>query len=203
MSNDTATKPPVHSATLPPGTYVVGDPCYSIDNDRWMEWLEAADYMNEDHDHILAASLDGHLAVAVGTDYGDGQYEDNLGNSFPVDAGLIGLVPLAIATKNDVGDERVLVTLNTETEVGIREDGIITLGPHEIDTDPNYCNDCNDTMEKGSHRYLCEFCEEEQERQAAACPDCGADYGQEYDGEVCWSCGLNAPEDDDEDDEDD
>lgn len=208
MSNDTETitdNPPCFSAVVPPGTYVVGDPCYSVPDERWMEWLEAADYRNEHRDHILAAELDGRMVVGVHTSYGDGEYQDTLGNSFGVDAGLIGLVPIEVADKNSVGDERVLVVLDEETEIGILEDGIITLGPHEIDTDPQRCEWCEENLKGSGLNWtnLCRDCEFEQEEQeerdriAEQCPDCGE---EDCGGDLCDEC--QAIEDaEDEDDE--
>jgi hypothetical protein len=79
-------------AIVPPGEYYVGDPCYAVPNDKWMEWLEDAEYMIQDQRHVLYAEVYGYPAVGVSTMYGDGQYRGSDGNTYPVDAGLLGLV---------------------------------------------------------------------------------------------------------------
>lgn len=86
----------INQITIPAGTYVIGDPCYSVPDARWLEWLEAADYMNVGRG-VLHAELDGCTVVGVSTAYGDGVYHSNLGHELDVDAGLIGLVDVRIA----------------------------------------------------------------------------------------------------------
>lgn len=80
------------SATVPAGTYRIGDPCYSVPQDRWLEWLEAAG--NEKGRRCLLAEIDGRPVLGIGTQYGDGEYFDQHGRAYGVDAGLIGLVPV-------------------------------------------------------------------------------------------------------------
>lgn len=77
---------------LPAGTYRLGDPCYSVPDDRWSEWLQAAGLSNEKRN--LYATLDGFPVLGLGTQYGDGEYLDQRGRTYGVDAGLIGLVPV-------------------------------------------------------------------------------------------------------------
>lgn len=86
-------------ATLPAGDYLVGDPCYASAHhgtmDWWMDWLNAADFTKED---LLDAEALGHRVVAVSTAYGDGCYPASMGShfSYPVDAGLLGVVPVEL-----------------------------------------------------------------------------------------------------------
>lgn len=117
---------------MPAGEYIIGDPCYSVPNDRWMEWLNAADYMNPDKS-VIAAELDGYPIVGVNTMYGDGTYYDQFGNAYDVDAGLIGLVSTSIGNW-DVGGEPSIVTFSTPFEC-FRDGGVIHLGSYEIQTD--------------------------------------------------------------------
>jgi hypothetical protein len=97
--------------TVPAGTYVVGDPCYTVPGDAWMAWLEASDYDIPGRYHVLAAYVTTttltktgkertrkHLCVGISTAYGDGCYEDAEGREYAVDAGLIGLVPAGVFT---------------------------------------------------------------------------------------------------------
>jgi hypothetical protein len=131
----------VRKATVPAGDYYVGDPCYSVPDDLWMAWLEAADYTTPGREHVLVADIDGHPAVGVSTAFGDGVYEDWEGREYPVDAGLIGLVPVRVAkddgqTTWDHSPDmnyRHRVTF-TEPATCYHEDGTIHLGPITIET---------------------------------------------------------------------
>lgn len=131
----------ITKATLPAGEYVVGDPCYAIPEHRWAEWLEAADYTNQRH--ILVAELDGVPAVGVGTAFGDGFYHDQDGRAYPVDAGLIGLVPTSLA----VGDHSVVVTFDKPVECWY-DDGTIHLGDIVIETDEDLDDEDDDYLDE-------------------------------------------------------
>ena len=131
----------IGSVTMPAGRYWVGDPCYAVPNDRWMEWLEAADYQNEPR--YLLAELDGRPVLGISTAYGDGQYWGRSGEGpFPVDAGLIGLVPVELADDNVTGMH--LVEFDRPFECRYEDDaGLIVLGHIEIETDPEEVQECS------------------------------------------------------------
>lgn len=84
--------------TLPAGKYFVGDPCYVIeDSDLWSKFCDKYfDYSEEHVSTVSGAVINGHMVVASGTALGDGFYEDESGNGYSVDAGLIGLTPEAL-----------------------------------------------------------------------------------------------------------
>lgn len=136
-------RPIRREVTLPPGDYVVGDPCYMIDRADWMAWLEAADYENESREHVLAANIDDALAVGVPTAHGDGAYVDQFGYEYGVDAGLIGAVPVHVA---DAATDSAYVTMGA---VGVTvftfnapfrcyyDNGTVVIGHLRIDTDPD------------------------------------------------------------------
>lgn len=83
-----------HAVTVPQGTYILGDPCYVISNDDWDEWLRRPTEYG--YGGVLPG---GHFAIGFKTQFGDGLYPAFRpgGNvaTLPVDAGLVGLVPLA------------------------------------------------------------------------------------------------------------
>lgn len=116
---------------MPAGEYYVGDPCYAVPNERWMEWLEAADYENERR--FLLADLDGYPVLGIGTAYGDGMYEDEDYNQYPVDAGLIGLVPVEVA--DDSCASRRVRFPHTFMCTYVEEYRMIVLGNIRIDTE--------------------------------------------------------------------
>ena len=122
----------VRTVTIPAGNYYVGDPCYSVPGDLWMPWLEAADYETSSREHVLVADIDGKPVVGVSTAFGDGVYRGSDGFNYPVDAGLIGLVPASIA-KAATSNLRNLVEF--KEPVTCRYDGgTITLGHIRIET---------------------------------------------------------------------
>lgn len=123
--------------TIPSGTYWIGDPCYTIPYDDWMEWLEAADYTSDSR--ILEARLSGEhrYAVALNTAYGDGEYLDQNGRNYGVDAGLLGLVSYDWAEDKNKHEEegtRYLVTFSGPTLVKY-DNGQLTFGHIVIETD--------------------------------------------------------------------
>ena len=178
------------AATLPAGTYVVGDPCYSIPDEKWMDWLTNSDFTNVERDHVLVAPVDGQLAVGVHTAFGDGVYRGSDGNEYGVDAGLIGLVPLSVAEKNSVGDDRVVVTF--DKPFVCRNDGeTIVLGHITIPTgdtdDDERCDNCGSPHDGWSS--VCDDCQENH------CEGCGTTIDQ-YESH-CDGCNDDNDEDDD------
>jgi len=126
----------VHTETvarMPAGEYWVGDPCYAVPADRWMEWLEAAGYQTQDR--YLLAHLDGKPVLGISTAHGDGCYPDDHGNEYPVDAGLIGLVPVEIAADNDAHHLEGMHRVRFDSDFECRYDeGVIVLGHIAINT---------------------------------------------------------------------
>ena len=116
--------------TIEPGVYWLGDPCYAIPNNDWMTWLKAARYETR---NTLDATLNGHRAIAFGTLYGDGCYEGSDGNNYPVDAGLIGLVPVAL-NANVRPDLAVKVTFTAPTVCEARANGDLVFGDITVHT---------------------------------------------------------------------
>ena len=76
--------------------FVITDICYVLSRDVYFDfWIEKKDGA----DGIFEVN---GFSFAVGsTAYGDGLYIDNYGNKYPVDAGIIGLVPLELVGKKD------------------------------------------------------------------------------------------------------
>ena len=72
------------------GTYYIGDLCYVM-HDRWDEFCNLTIVGNKvlDGEFNLA---DGRRFATFTTQWGDGTYKDELGNEYPVDAGLIGCI---------------------------------------------------------------------------------------------------------------
>lgn len=123
--------------TMPPGQYYVCDPCYVVPNDRWDEWLEAADYTNAGR--YLLAELDGLPILGIGTAYGDGEYYDQKGNAYTVDSGLIGitptrLIPAKVVRRSSLLYSRFVTAKFQEPFKCYYDEGKIIFGRIEIDT---------------------------------------------------------------------
>jgi len=82
----------IDTVYVPAGKYVIGDPCYTVPEADWIKLLESCDYF----DRPIGIS-GGYEVLAFHTQFGDGVYRDQKRNKFPVDAGLIGLVPVEYA----------------------------------------------------------------------------------------------------------
>lgn len=118
---------------LQPGKYYIGDLCYVL-HDRWDEFCQLTinGYAVKDGVFTLA---DGTQFATYTTAYGDGVYDDNYGNSYPVDAGLIG----CIRVDDIVESERKNLNLGNVVEFNgwvetSAVDGVISFNNITIDT---------------------------------------------------------------------
>jgi hypothetical protein len=122
------------------GTYYVGDLCYVM-HDRWDEFCNLT--------IVGQKVLDGEFNLADGTRfatfttaYGDGTYKDELGNEYPVDAGLIGCIRV-----EDIAPAELANTVNGRVVEFVRDfttfsaGGVISFGTVSIDTDPEYAEE--------------------------------------------------------------
>lgn len=118
---------------IPAGTYFLGDPCYAVEDADWTPLLHSCDFFDGSAKGTLPS---GEHVVAFSTAYGDGEYHSQFGDAFPVDAGLIGLVPWTgsetqvEAVKDLLG---IKVTFETDTNA-FSDDGVLVFGHIEIDT---------------------------------------------------------------------
>jgi hypothetical protein len=129
------------SVIVPAGAYWLGDPCYSVPDEMWMPWLEAADFKGQDG--VLWARVPGtdHRVLGFSTAYGDGTYIGSNGFEYGVDAGLIGLVPQALAPLPKY-PELVSAIVFVEDTRCTTEDGVLIFGHVSINTaDEGYDDD--------------------------------------------------------------
>lgn len=132
------------SFVLPAGKYILGDPCYVIDTpSHWLgflnncadrdeeEYPEGGDICNGYYENLP----DGTKVLAFATSYGDGAYSDQYGNKYPVDSGMIGLVPYNYAP-DYTNTDRLSKLIDFEEEtLCFTKDGILTFGNYIIDTE--------------------------------------------------------------------
>ena len=130
---------------MPAGKYYVGDLCYVMSDDEWEEFCSITINGNKVIDGEFQMK-DGRLFATYGTAYGDGVYNDQYGNSYSVDAGLIGCIGV-----KDIRAEKYenLLDLGSIMEFdksfatsGGRGDegweGLIQIGHVMIETNPEY-----------------------------------------------------------------
>ncbi len=126
------------SYIVPAGKYWLGDPCYIIKDQDWLHFCNEHSF-NETEVNSCVSLSDGTPVLAFSTYYGDGCYSDQHGNSYPVDAGLIGLVPWEYTEKFTEKDSTCYLSLSnvvefTEDTLCFTADGILTFGNYIIDT---------------------------------------------------------------------
>ena len=129
---------------VPAGKYILGDPCYAVPDGEWMELLESCDYFNTPIGTIRRSPKSGTFnvmetfkVVAFNTRWGDGCYEGTDGCLYPVDAGLIGLVPVEAVDMDALRDDLcTVVTFTTPVKCSSNGDGKLRFGSITIDTDP-------------------------------------------------------------------
>ena len=124
--------PEIIKVIVTPGKYVLGDPCYVVPQEDWQPLLESCDYFN-----LPVGLCKGYQVLAFSTKYGDGTYADNKRRHYPVDAGLIGLVPWAYAIGVDPELSQV-VEFKNSTTCTRTSDGVLTFGNIVINTDSSY-----------------------------------------------------------------
>lgn len=81
---------------LPKGEYFIGDPCYCFDYTTWMRLLTETNYLQGAQVPLFKNNDEERHLVAFDTAYGDGVYEDEDGNEYPVDSGMLGAVPVEL-----------------------------------------------------------------------------------------------------------
>lgn len=121
------------------GTYYVGDPCYCMGGQKWMEFLRAwyrdpeafidGDGNSAPKDNPLNASVvetpEGK-AFIMSTGFGDGCLADSDGNTYGIDSGTIGVVQVGLVNRDDTLECTRKVYLGGPVSV-VYEDGVLSL----------------------------------------------------------------------------
>jgi hypothetical protein len=115
------------------GKYYVGDLCYVL-GDRWTEVCDLIITPNGTCLNGEFELTDGTKFAIYGTAYGDGVYQDQEGNPYPVDSGSIGCVLVDQITEGHLditlGN---IIDFSEDFSTG-EDDGTIQFGEVEIDT---------------------------------------------------------------------
>jgi len=131
------------TALMPAGTYYVGDLCYLLTDKTDKVYDDLV--LGFDNDgkavDIKAGRRKVFSAFYANTAHGDGQYSDNIGNKYSVDAGILGVVQLlsadliAQAKKLDADGHAKVILFPEDFRVDRDEDGTFTFGHLTIVTD--------------------------------------------------------------------
>lgn len=136
---------------MPAGKYYVGDLCYVMNDKEWDQFCSITTKGNQCLDGEFEMP-DGRKFATYGTKFGDGEYRDQHGNRYAVDAGLIGciLVDDIRAEKYD-NLEKLGAVHEFKTDFvtsGGRSDydwtGTIQFGRIRIETNPQDEYECED-----------------------------------------------------------
>ena len=123
---------------LKAGKYFIGDPCYAIKDELWSEFCNNLFNAEAERNFTGEVILRGVKIFVSNTQYGDGCYEDQYGNSYSVDAGLIGAVPLEegiTKEENEFADLGLIVDIDRDFNCYyLDEDGTIEINGHIIET---------------------------------------------------------------------
>lgn len=130
---------------MPAGVYYVGDLCYVMSDEEWQDFCKITTEGRDCLDGEFTMP-DGRRFATYSTKYGDGEYRDQYGYHYGVDAGLIGciLVDDIRAEKYDnlsslgsiVKFEKDFNTKGGEEHSRCCWDGVIHIGHVRIETDP-------------------------------------------------------------------
>ena len=132
---------------VPAGKYVLGDPCYAVPEDAWYPLLQSCNYFDDPIGTVKDATRH-FLVLAFSTKWGDGSYRGTDGNVYPVDAGLIGLVPVEVIGMDALRDDLcTVVTFDKPTKCSSDGEGKLRFGHITIDTDPAQDEDDEDEDE--------------------------------------------------------
>ena len=124
---------------VPKGSYVIGDPCYAVPDKDWLPLLQSCNYF-EDPIGTIKDETRQFSVLGFSTKWGDGSYRGSDGNVYPVDAGLIGLVPVEMVEEladHDGDYDGVIVKFDRDTLCVNDGSGKLKFGHITIDTDPS------------------------------------------------------------------
>jgi hypothetical protein len=131
---------------LAAGRYIIGDPCYHIPGDQW-------DAVNDQSNCFAFRPLanfttfDGRqgTVVAFQTFEGDGLYKDLVDREFPVDSGLIGIIPFGDIDPRELNLKGAhAIEFTAPFTCRETNEGTLIFGYIEINTADETSDDLND-----------------------------------------------------------
>ena len=144
--------------------FYIGDPCYAIADNQWMDFLKVLWEAQESDLFDGNFTWKGENVFCHSTAYGDGIYASLQGINFPVDAGVLGAIPLTLCDQY-LSDDEVVVEMTDSNHLGSCEDGLFLIGNFSISTknedDDHECENCGRHIEC-FYDSLCSTCEQEE-----------------------------------------
>ena len=135
--------------------FYIGDICYALADDVYNGiWGHVHGF----DDGCFEVPKKGHSFGVGSTAYGDGCYEDEDGNKYGVDAGVIGIVPLELCEKGTSGGTVIETPGDSRFEFYEGRFRFMLPGGKEVRIDTNYEDDEDDYEED----YNC-YCEDEDD----------------------------------------
>lgn len=191
-------KPSVTSGTIKSNTgFYIGDCCYALDDETYEKWGDVG-YKD---DIIKVGDYENAEFIVAGTAYGDGEYYDNYGNRYPVDAGVISAIPYEIlekqetwkkaaekvaSKKSNVSNNDIAKELGGTFFFGDTCDFDCTDGVFDIDVDDTnisidtYGYDEYDEEEYDEDEYSDEYEEEEEEYEETEDDEDENEFNQDF-----------------------
>ena len=123
--------PSMSAFTLPPGKYFIGDASLIFSNRSWDEVMAAG----KDFRDGEPFEFGGFTMWVAYTANGDGEYEDQNGNKYPVDSAVLGAVPIELVEDPEHESSGAILNAPSGLEVSA-EDGVFRFNEIVIDTDP-------------------------------------------------------------------
>lgn len=128
---------PRETLIMPAGKYYVGDLCYLLPDDIYDKYVSG--FEDDKAVSIKAGRRKDFVAFFGNAAYGDGEYTDNEGNKYSVDAGILGVVQLVsadfIAKAKEQEEHAKIIDFPEDFRVDRDEDGTFTFGHLTIVTD--------------------------------------------------------------------
>lgn len=116
---------------VPAGKYWIGDPSYVLTKNDFSNFVH-----QDKNNGSIGCILDGHIIIALSTFFGDGEYYDDEQNSYKVDSGYIGIIPLDYLTLNniDVPENGRIHIFEKTSEIFVSDIGLMNFGNITITT---------------------------------------------------------------------
>jgi len=144
----------IKDKVFPAGRYYIGDLCYcnalGKHDDRWDRICKMM-FPDGNRDDPGTHTIDGIEFWYHCTAYGDGEYDSNSRYTFPVDAGIIGIVSAAVAeSEGSYGGHIIEFARPFQPYYA---NGTFYIGHLEIDTDPRSDDDYNEDEDNEDDEY--------------------------------------------------
>ena len=141
----------IHAYVSSTKGFYIGDICYVLSDEVYHRfWGDRHNY----EDGVLTDPESGFRFAVNRTAYGDGTYADEYGHEYPVDSGVIGLVPLELVNDMQKAHDLGVVIEKPGVACFYSEDGVFTITTpsnetHIIDTnyESDYESDYDDDYE--------------------------------------------------------